>query len=352
MKKFAFITLLITVTNFALAQLSVISSLSNRQNTFVTYGNLQELKIINSSISTLTGTIQLSVNFNGEIASEYISNQLSFGTGITELNSMNFRSEGLVGFDNSKFVKPGKLNVKVVVKYKDGETVKEKVENFTSQIYFGQIQLNGFVDEQSTYINNSQFCWQTISSSPVIGPYKFQLWKDDRENIQSNISIMESSPYFEAKVSGDCFEYPANAPVLDNKSTYYWLISFSDESNEIIGRSQLGKFQLKSEKPRPKGDDYRLITNKSNSGNYIFGTYLRFAFDNRFSEKNLSYKIQDLTSDKSIKRLPEIELTESINYIDIDLLGIPGLIFGHTYRMFITDQNKVNYSIQFEFKKN
>ena len=189
------------------------------------------------------------------------------------------------------------------------------------------------------------FCFALLSD------VSFQLaevhvWENTNTQ-QEGVLDVEKPEYAVFTTNDFCTDYPVTAPPLLDGKQYQVQVQIKQD-NQLIARSRITGFS-RQEKPEVLLDDYRLLVNGLNTGQYLFGTVIRFAYDNRFNESQLQYTLRDVTDGKNIKKIPAQTLTSSRNYIDIDLSGVQGVKSGHTYLLSVKNANLENYNIQFDY---
>ncbi|MBK7964762.1 MAG: hypothetical protein IPK10_05390 [Bacteroidetes bacterium] len=141
-----------------------------------------------------------------------------------------------------------------------------------------------------------------------------------------------------------------SAPKLKTDKIYYWQVA-SFIANQEIARSSVEKFEIGKEEIDSVLYDYRLVNTKVNNGKYVYGSVLKFSFENRYNEKKLNYSIIDLSNGTKLNKVPILKLSNGLNLIDIETKGISGLSYGKMYRLEIRDSNNDKYNILFSIDR-
>lgn len=175
------------------------------------------------------------------------------------------------------------------------------------------------------------------------------IWENSQD-LQSTNHTIEQPPFYEFNSIGFCTEYPLNAPKLKENTKYFWQIKNFNTGIEV-GRSSIVNFEIGKEEKDSMLYDYRLVNTKVNNGKYVYGSVLKFSFQNRYNERKLKYNILDLTNGKKLKNVPSLKLESGLNLIDIETKGIAGINYGNMYRLEITDLNNDKYNILFSIDR-
>lgn len=332
------------VIDFANAQIAIQSANFGPKPAFVKKGTIPNVLILNSGNSIKVVDLEFQVMKNEILEDRTFCASVTLNPGVNSINSY-VCSDILAS--STTFFSPDKYEIliKVSNNLESDLILDQKV--FRVEIAMGQIVPMSSI-ENSKVEDIVQFCYSVPNVQEKV-PVKIMLWESNVLNID-HLFEMETPTWFEFETENYCQVYPINAPPFKEDNQYFWQARCYSNGS-LIAASPLQSYVYKNNPERKKGDDYRIITTKTNTGKYLYGSYIRFAFNNRYNEKVLQYKLEDVTSGKQLKRLPELQLTTSLNFIDIDLLGVPGMIWGHMYRLSIEDSNKDKYTLQFSFDR-
>jgi hypothetical protein len=171
------------------------------------------------------------------------------------------------------------------------------------------------------------------------------------ENIPENgfVLAQEQLPLFEVSTTTPCVNWPLRFTEKVLENGYLWQVRVV-QGGIIVATSPISRFKVPEEHQETK-DDYRLLKISMNSGSYLFGSALRFSFDNRYNESILNYKLTDITTGKAVKKTKTISLKDGINLIEVDLVGMAGMIYNHDYMFEVVDHNNDHYRFTFSLKK-
>ena len=154
--------------------------------------------------------------------------------------------------------------------------------------------------------------------------------------------------YIEINLDNRQFLYPLNAPQLIYGKQYAWQV-FALTDDKVIGVSEAWIFTPvnRNETIIEKKDCYRVISKNFNNGNYLYGSIMKFAYQNNNSEQMLNYSIGDLNTGKMISDPPRVPLKAGLNKIELQLKRLKGIKEGHQYIIVIRNSNNETYKLTF-----
>jgi len=176
-------------------------------------------------------------------------------------------------------------------------------------------------DQDTICLKRPVLSWQP--PMPFHVSMRFRLLLTEKKNNNDKVeSILKNAPLLLLdNISTTTINYPANYPELKEGKTYCWQVA-AYQQGLIISTSEVWEFtvQCKEKMPPVPSDSYRELKLLMNGNYYIANRYLKFSFRNDYHIRKLKYEIIDLAEEgKKIKRLPEIEIQNGLNMIDLDL---------------------------------
>ncbi len=344
-RRLSYVLLIIALNlcnKFALAQIAVTTTGVTLETTPFSSDYLRNIVLENNSSQVQKVSIKLFYKASTGLADIIQLHDDEFYPGIETLFDIMVKN-GI----SDKYLIPGNYSLKLEV-YLGSE--------FNSPLFIRDLFLNVRLEpiqlitplENNVTFGDLQFCYQTINYYGSIDA-RISIW-EEMATSGSFLQSIELPPLYKFLASENCIVYPVDLPPLNPEKSYLWQVE-SYMNGKVVGISLPQKFKLTAIQEQKKPDDFRLITTSLNTGNYLFGNSVRFTFYNKYNEGELKYLIVDLNKSRNLKNLPEVELKGGLNLIDLDLLGIGGLVYGHVYKMIIVDANQDKYSIQFTFNR-
>lgn len=347
MKNIQIVTLLLSVFSIGSSIDTIAGQISfrllnNRIDALASSNYIPPISIINTGVPLTKSQLKISVYDDMKEINVYIANDIDIYPGNNLIQNIHWKSVKNIFTD---FVLPGIYHCEIELINTNGEfNVNESSILEFSVDQSSLIPLSPI--SESTVNLPVQFCYvsQTVLS---LGRVHLSIWKRDQFIDETNIRSFELPPLLTYDFSTPCALLPLDLPQLTAGDEYYWVLEIR-HSGKLIASTPISKFKV--DNPQEKEErkfDYRLIEPRINDGSYIFGSTLRFGYKNKFNEKNLNYQIIDLSTGKRVKTRFEIPLQDGLNYLDIDLNGVPGLIYNRTYMMEIRDRTNIKYSVVF-----
>jgi len=186
---------------------------------------------------------------------------------------------------------------------------------------------------------------------PFSSSMRFRLILTEKTGSSAVEDLLTKTPLlFLDNISSTTIAYPSINPELKEGHTYVWQV-IAHEQATIISKSEIWEFTIKCKEelaPIPV-DSYRELKLMVNGNYYIANGYMRFSFRNDYNTKLLKYDITDISAGgKSLKNLPEINLTRGINNVDLDLRDLD-LENGRQYLLKVFPFNEPALEVRFVY---
>jgi hypothetical protein len=238
---------------------------------------------------------------------------------------------------------PGKYSLCVEINSNAGngerELAKACINLSISSIM--KIQLISPADGSILNDNEPLFNWTPLNLNQ--GYYNLNIYDNRNEKLKSMVI-----PYNQIKnLEDNYYKYEMEVKELNPGIEYEWEV-IGYYNNEVIDKSEKWKFTIKDKST--KSGDYRLLQKQMNPSDYIQNNVIRFAYDNRYNESKLNYKLTNIKRNKGVTNIPEIVLSNTINKIEINLFSISGLSFNESYLLTIFNKFNEEFVLTFKIK--
>jgi hypothetical protein len=143
--------------------------------------------------------------------------------------------------------------------------------------------------------------------------------------------------------------YPASAQQLEPGITYAWQVGASYEGYSL-GTTEIWTFTVKPPPPPPADDIIYPVASKVSDGHfYVTKGIIRFAYENKANDKKLNYVIKRLDKKVNLKSLPDLDIKQGTNKLEVDLRHNTGLQEKEYYDLQITDSKGQVYKLMFYY---
>lgn len=348
-------------------QISILPVSSNTEQFFLQQAI--NINVINTSINVIKADLDFVLNdINGYSILSISKPGMSFNSGTNQIE---------ITLTNNS-----------VSNFRFGNNHKAEVLRNTGVLPFGQYNLCYFLKAVNSTTLLAEYCEEKnilpFAPPELVQPYNYEevntlmpilSWKPPMPLLSIPITYLlylteiklgqspqeaveRNRPLINRKISNETqMIYPNDAFALEGGKSYAWRISaFSGEY--CVGTTETWAFQVAAPKQEEEVEEMSYSLAKPiPDGNYYFSQKGRvyFAFDNRLSDLQLQYKITPIND---IKRgtnidfsLPEIELSEGMNKIILDLSASTQFIEGSPYIIEIKNKGQVSLYVEFIYKK-
>jgi len=194
--------------------------------------------------------------------------------------------------------------------------------------------------------------WQPPVPFPPSMRFRLQLTEKKMGAAIENL-LMNAPLVLLDNIPSTTVSYPSFAPDLQEGHTYVWQV-VAYQNGIILSKSEIWEFTVQCNdpvKPSPN-DSYRELRDLVNGNYYVATRVLKFAYQNNYNVKKLSYEIYETEGgSKKIKHLPEVAIVQGMNKVDIDLTDLD-LEDGKHYVLKVYPFNEQDILVRFVYHEN
>ncbi|MBO9203996.1 MULTISPECIES: hypothetical protein [Niastella] len=187
---------------------------------------------------------------------------------------------------------------------------------------------------------------------PFNSSMRFRLLLTEKREGEAIENLLVNAPLLLLdNITTTSINYPSSHPDLQEGKTYVWQV-IAHQNNLVISRSEIWEFTIQCTEPHKQlpTDSYRELKQMVNGNHYIANRALKFAFQNNYNLKRLTYAIYDIGNGmKKLKDCPEVTLKQGLNEVDIDLTELE-LEPGKHYLLKVYPFNEPDVQLRFIYQ--